>query len=140
MFIKILYKVLKILVCLYITIASVAFIYTIQHSQTADSIIVGVIFIIGSLVGLYLIKYYANTIISFKIDSEDIILINAKQIQIRIKKDKCVKIIHKPSKVIMEFSNGKKYYIHKYYFFNKEFFDFSELNSDNFKFASIIST
>ena len=78
-----------------------------MNLRTIELMIVGIIFIAGTFVGLYLIKYYGNAIVSFKIESEDIIFTNAKQISTREEKDKCTAIIHKPSKIIIEFIDGK---------------------------------
>ncbi len=138
MFFKVFFKSLKILSYSYIAFTGMIFIYSIKHLSVIDSVIVGFIFLIGSIIGICLMKYFGNAIISYKIDSEFILLTNAKQNTIKFKKDNCYKIINKANQIILEFDNQKKHYIHKYYFGNKKFFDFSVFNKSNFKNAEII--
>ena len=82
-------------------------------------------------------KYFGNAIISYKIDSEFILLTNAKQNTVKFKKDNCYKIINTDNQIILEFDNQKRHYIHKYYFGRKKIFDFSVFNQENFKNAEI---
>lgn len=138
MFIKIFNKSLKFLACVFIFITGAVFTYSLLNLRTIDSIITGLIFLNTAIVALSLVRYYSKAIVLFKIEHEHIIMVNAKNVQFKIEKDKCTYIINEPSKVVLKFSNGEEHYINKYYFFHKKFFDFSELNERNFKNATII--
>ena len=138
MFIKIFNKSLKFSACVFIFITGTVFTYSLLYLRTIDSIITGLIFFNTAIVTLSLVSYYSYVIVLFKIEHEHIIMVNAKNVQFKIEKDKCTYIINEPSKVVLKFSNGEKHYINKYYFFHKKFFDFSELNESNFKNATII--
>lgn len=137
MFFKVFFKSLKILSYSYIVFTGMIFIYSIKHLSVIDSVIVGFIFLIGSIIEICLMKYFGNAIISYKIDPEFILLTNAKQNTVKFKKDNCYKIINTDNQIILEFDNQKRHYIHKYYFGRKKFFDFSVFNQENFKNAEI---
>lgn len=107
MFFKVFFKSLKIFSYSYIVFTGMIFIYSIKHLSVFDSVIVGFIFLIGSIIGICLMKYFGNAIISYKIDSEFIILTNAKQNTIKFKKDNCYKITNKVNQIVLEFDNQK---------------------------------
>ena len=132
-----LYKILKIFVSFALLLFGVAFIFSLFAGQLTDKIIVGLIFLFGILVSVFLLKIYGNAIISFEIDNESIFMINAKKIRFQLKRDNCIRIIDKPNRVVLEFKNGEKFYILKYYYFNKKIFDFSLFNKENFKYAEV---
>jgi len=137
-FFKIFFNCLKLLALSYTVLTGMAFAYSVKNLPRTESIIIGLIFLFGSTIGIFLIKYFGNAIVNYKIDSEYIILTNAKQKTVKLKKDSCTKIVNKPNQFVLEFTNRKKYYIHKYYFGYKKFFNLSDFNKSNFEYAEII--
>lgn len=134
---RIFYKFTIALVSLYIISTGISFVYALYNLSVVDKFLTGLIFFIGTFVGLYIVKYYSRGIIFFEFDSENIILKSIKGF-VSKKKDDCSKIINKGNELVLEFSDNSKYYIIKSYFFNKKIADFSVFNEENFKNALIV--
>lgn len=137
MFFRAFYKFTIALVSLYIISIGISFVYALYNLSVVDKFLTGLIFLIGTFVGLYIVKYYSRGIIFFEFDSENIILKSTK-VFVSKKRDDCSKIINKGNELVLEFSDNSKYYIIKSYFLNKKIADFSVFNEENFKNALIV--
>lgn len=128
---------LKYVSFFFIFLIGTTFIYSLLNLALWEIIVIGFILILAIIICYFLLKYYGNAIISFKIEIKHVIFTNAKGHSFILNKSDCTYIIDKPNRIIIKFINNEKFYINKYYFFNKKFFDFSEFNKENFKFAFI---
>ena len=139
MFIKIFNKSLKFSACVFIFITGTVFTYSLLNLRTIDSIITGLIFLNTAIVALSLVRYYSKAIVLFKIEHEHIIMVDAKNVQFKIEKDKCTYIINEPSKVVLKFNNGEEHYIIKYYFFTRNFSIFLNLMKEILKMQLLLN-
>lgn len=78
MFFRVFYKFTNIIVSLYIISTGISFVYALYNLSVVDKFLTGLIFLIGTFVGLYIVKYYSRGIIFFEFDSENIILKSIK--------------------------------------------------------------